>query len=107
MPRISRILIVSCVLGIVACLGAVTAASAQVTASDVTDRASLKAFVDRAAALSQSRISSIGDAYAFFDRTFRPEGEWKMGSIYLFVLDAGGVIRFHGAEHGQGRREPL
>ena len=76
---------------------AVSPAQAQVTAADVVDRASLKAFVDRATALSQSRISSIGDAYAFFDRTFRPEGEWKMGSIYLFVLDADGVIRFHGA----------
>ena len=51
---------------------AVSPAQAQVTAADVVDR-------------------------AFFDRTFRPEGEWKMGSIYLFVLDADGVIRFHGA----------
>ena len=97
MSRIGFVLVVSCVLGVVSFLGAATAAQAQVTASDVVDRASLKAFVERAVELAEREISDPADAYAFFDRTFRPEGEWRMGSIYLYTSNTRGVIRFHGA----------
>lgn len=97
MPRTRFVLLVACTLGIVPFLGAASPSFAQVTASDVADRASLKAFVERAVELSEQEISDPNDAYAFFDRTFRPEGEWRMGSIYLYVSNTSGVIRFHGA----------
>lgn len=97
MPRIGFVAVAVCALGIVSFLGAVTPSFAQVTASEVVDRASLKAFVERAAALSNTEITDPADAYAFFDRTFRPAGEWRMGSIYLYVSNTRGVIRFHGA----------
>ena len=97
MPRIGFVLVASCVLGTVSFLGAVPVAQAHVTASDVVGRESLKAFVERAVQLSEQEISNPDDAYAFFDRTFRPEGEWRMGSIYLYTSNTRGVIRFHGA----------
>lgn len=96
-PRIGFVLVMSCVLGTVSFFGAVTAVQAQVKAGDVVDRASLKAFVERAVELAEREISDPADAYAFFDRTFRPVGEWRMGSIYLYTSNTRGVIRFHGA----------
>ena len=84
-------------LALVLFLGAVTPSFAHITAGDVTDRSTLRAFVERAVELAEQEISNPGDAYAFFDRTFRPEGEWRMGSIYLYVSNTSGVIRFHGA----------
>ena len=106
MRRIAFILFVSCGLGIVPFPGAVEPARAQVTAGDVMDRSSLKALVERAAALSEQEISDPADAYAFFDRTFRPEGEWKMGSIYLYVSNTRGVFRFHSARRDLERSGP-
>lgn len=97
MSRIGFVLVMSCVLGTVSFFGAATAVQAQVKAGDVVDRASLKAFVERAVELAEREISHPADAYAFFDRTFGPEGEWRMGSIYLYVSNTRGVIRFHGA----------
>ena len=97
MPRTAFVLLVACALGIVPLPGAVTPSFAQVTASDVVDRDSLKAFVERAVTLSEREISDPAGAYAFFDRTFRPEGEWRMGSIYLYVSHTSGTIRFHAA----------
>ncbi|MCY4074100.1 MAG: cache domain-containing protein [Acidobacteria bacterium] len=97
MSRIGFVLVMSCVLGTIPFFGAVTAAQAQVKAGDVVDRASLKAFVERAVEVAEREISDPADAYAFFDRTFRPVGEWRMGSIYLYTSNTRGVIRFHGA----------
>ena len=97
MSRIGFVLVMSCVLGTIPFFGAVTPSFAHITASDVTDRSTLRAFVERAAELAEREISNPNDAYAFFDRTFRPEGEWRMGSIYLYVSNTRGVIRFHGA----------
>ena len=90
-------ILVSFALGFVPFLGAVTPSFAQTTASDVVDRPTLKAFVERAAALTESRVSNADDAYDFFDSTFRPTGEWNMGSIYIYVFNAQAVMRFHGA----------
>ena len=97
MSRIAFVLVVSCVLSTVSLFGAVTAAQAHVTASDVVGRESLKAFVERAAELAEQEISNPDNAFSFFDRTFRPQGEWRMGSIYLYVANTRGIIRFHGA----------
>ena len=71
-----------------------TPAAAQ-TSADVVDRPTLRAFVERAAAHAESRVSDAAGAYAFFDRTFRPVGEWRHESIYLFVMTQAGVNVFH------------
>ena len=92
MPRLSLILLLSCVLP-----SAVQPAFAQVTAADVRDRPSLRAFVERAAAHATASVSEDEAAYAFFDRTFRPEGAWKQDAIYLFVIQPDGLNLFHGA----------
>ena len=64
------------------------------TAVDVVDQESLRAFVERAADLAESRTDAAS-AYAFFDRTFRPEGEWRSGEIYLFVVTTSATVVFH------------
>ena len=72
---------------------AARSASAQ-TAIDVVDRESLRAFVERGANLVESRTDAAS-AYAFFDRTFRPEGEWRRGQVYVFVVRADATVVFH------------
>ena len=81
-----------------------------VTARDVVDHRTLKAFVTEAgkyivelqetgdvAALSKVRI-------AFRD----PDGPWRHGSVYLYVLDrANNVIIFHGAFPDRYELQPL
>ena len=49
-------------------------------------------------------VTNSPNAYAFFDRMFRPAGEWHMGSIYIFVANTQGVMRFHAANQSlEGR----
>ena len=85
------------------------AAKAQtVTAADVVDRPSLRTFVERAAAFAEGHVSNADEAYAFFDRAFRPSGEWRQGSIYLYVMTPDGVNVFHATRRdieGQDRFE--
>lgn len=103
-PRIPCLLRLSFALGIVPFLAAAEPALAQTTAGDVVNRSSLRSFVERAATVTESSVSSSNAAYAFFDRTFRPTGEWRRGSVYIFVIDTRGVIRFHGANRSlEGR----
>ena len=64
------------------------------TAIDVVDRESLRAFVERAADLAESRTDGAS-AYGFFDRTFRPEGEWRNGEVYVFVVTTDATVVFH------------
>ena len=52
--RVPSILLVSFALVIVPFLGAVTPSFAHVTASDVVERSTLRTFVERAAALTES-----------------------------------------------------
>lgn len=66
-----------------------------VTADRVVDRETLRAFVDRAATTVEEAVSSPAQAYPFANATFRPEGEWRSGSIYLFVLALDGLGLFH------------
>ena len=70
-----------------------------VTARDVVDRQTLKRFVNGA-------IAEMVEIYAEEDiingakirRVFRnPDGPWRHGSIYLFMMDPTGYVRFHGA----------
>ena len=71
----------------------------EVTASEVVDRESLKAFVNGA-------IDRLGELFATeglggltkAKAVFREEsGPWREGSVYLFTLDATGYVWFHGA----------
>ena len=66
-----------------------------ITAADVVNRVTLEAFVWRAKATVEAL--SAAEVLASFE-TFRTEGEWKSGSIYLYVADLAGNILFHGAD---------
>ena len=70
-----------------------------VTARDVVDRASLKAFVDGAIAYFIRRFETEGyEAALKVKRVFRdPNGPWRAGPVYLFVIDLNGFTLFHGA----------
>lgn len=71
-----------------------------VTASEVVDRETLIAFVDAAAETYQQAVLSEGySALTGVRNAFRVEGgDWKSGSIYLYVVSGGGVTLFHGSE---------
>jgi hypothetical protein len=70
-----------------------------VTASDVVDRETLKAFVNGAI----DRLGELFVTEGFGGLTkgravFRAEnGPWREGSVYLYTLDASGYTWFHGA----------
>ena len=59
------------------------------------DQPSLRAFVQQAAEFSASQVSDADDAYTFFDQTFRSFGDWRHGSVYLFVIKPDGFNVFH------------
>ncbi len=71
-----------------------------VTASNVVDRETLIAFVEAAAEAYQQAVMSEGySALTGVRNAFRVEGgDWKAGSIYLYVVSGGGVTLFHGSE---------
>ena len=71
-----------------------------VTASQVVDRETLITFVEEAAKVYQGAVLSEGySAITGIRNAFRVEGgDWKSGSIYLWVVSGGGVILFHGTE---------
>ena len=72
----------------------------EVTASEVVDRETLIAFVEAAAKAYGEGIMSEGySALTGVKNAFRVEGgDWKSGSIYLYVVSGGGVTLFHGTE---------
>ena len=71
-----------------------------VTASEVVDRETLITFVEEAARTYQEAVMSEGySALTGVRNAFRVEGgDWKSGSIYLYVVSGGGVTLFHGSE---------
>ena len=71
-----------------------------VTASEVVGRETLIAFVDAAAEVFHKAVMSEGYSdYAAVRNAFRVEGgDWKSGSIYLWVVSGGGVTLFHPTE---------
>ena len=71
-----------------------------VTASQVVDRETLIAFVEEAAKVYREAVQSAGySAITGIRNAFRMEGgDWKSGSVYLWVVSGGGVILFHGTE---------
>ena len=71
-----------------------------VTASEVVDRETLIAFVEAAAKTYREAVMSEGySGLTGVRNAFRVEGgDWKSGSIYLYVVSGGGVTLFHGSE---------
>ena len=70
-------------------------APAPIQAEEVTDRETLRLFVEAAAHEASTNIAAADEAYAFFDATFRPEGPWRKGEVYLFSLHPDGISFFH------------
>ena len=67
----------------------------EVTAGDVVDRETLKAFV--LAAKAYANNATTLPEYLSVLQEFRAEGDWKQGSIYLFVGTTDGIVVFHAA----------
>ena len=72
-----------------------------VTARDVVDRETLKAFVTQAGAafLTQQKGGGLVPAILRARVALRdPDGPWRHGSVYLYILDpASNIVLFHGA----------
>ena len=70
-----------------------------VTASEVVNRATLKAFVNGAIDRVTELFAAEGfDATTTLRGEFRDEnGPWRDGPVYLFVMDRTGYTMFHGA----------
>ncbi len=66
----------------------------EVTAGDVVDRESLKAFVLSAAEYA-GQSTTASECLAVMQE-FRADEAWKQGSIYLFVLAPDGTVMLHG-----------
>lgn len=75
-------------------------ADPEVTAREVESSMSnsvLQAFVEGARDATEILDAMNDDiAYNFFDTQFRPAGDWRHRSIYVFVLTDAGVIFFNG-----------
>jgi len=71
-----------------------------VIASEVVDRETLITFVEEAARIYQEALRFEGGIpLVEIKNAFRVEGgDWKAGSIYLYVVSGGGVTLFHGSE---------
>ena len=71
-----------------------------ITASQVVDRRTLKAFVNESAAFFEELLASEDAAASSKVRiAFRDEnGPWKHGLVYLFIMDRTGYTIFHGAD---------
>ena len=72
----------------------VIAQDSEVTAGDVVDRETLKAFVLAAKAYGD-KATSLPE-YLNILQEFRTEGPWKQGSIYLFLFSTEGIFILHG-----------
>lgn len=71
-----------------------------ITAGEVVDRETLKAFVESVLKAFSIALERIGlEKLTTIQEVFRVEGgHWKHGSIYAFVFTTGGYLVFHGAE---------
>ena len=81
-----------------------------ITARDVVDRATLKAFVTQAGEYVLELQESGDPARASQARIALrdPNGPWRHGSVYLYVLDTvSNVVLFHATEPGRFELQPL
>ncbi len=89
--------------------------SPAITASEVVDRRTLKAFVTEALRFlvsTQRGVTSTAESRAAFARVRLalrdPNGPWRHGSVYLYILDrTSNVILFHGAFPDRFELKPL
>ncbi len=81
-----------------------------ITASDVVDRATLKAFVTEAGNYMRD-LQRTGDAADLSKARIAlrdPNGPWRHGSVYLYVLDTvSNIITFHAAFPDRFENRPL
>ena len=70
-----------------------------VTASDVMDRETLRAFVNEVIDFGRDRLAREGgNALISMKAILRDEmGPWREGSVYIYMLDTTGYIWFHAA----------
>ena len=70
-----------------------------VTASDVVDRETLKAFVNGVIEFGRNRLRREGgNAFVSMKPILRDEeGPWREGSVYIYMLDTTGYVWFHAA----------
>ena len=75
----------------------------EVTAAEVVDRETLAAFVNAAAqAFRDALLTPNYSGLANTKSAFREEGgDWKSGSVYVFVISTEGYILFDGAQPGR------
>ena len=95
MKRLTAILMLTLVSLLPAAHSA-TAQDAEITAGDVVDRETLKAFVLAAKAYGD-KASTLPE-YLNILQEFRTEGPWKQGSVYLFLFSTEGLFILHGAD---------
>ena len=91
--KFSKSLLLTGVLGLAVVLSALQPALAQgngIAAREVLDRETLKAFVQSAKAY----VEGITDAAQIDDLLNEP---WRFGSVYVYLSNDEGVIRWHGA----------
>ena len=83
--------------------------SPEVTASEVADLESLAAFVTVALQAYVTALREHGvDRYRDILNVFRAEeGDWRHGSIYLFIFTTNGYVIFHGADRTLEARSVL
>ena len=81
-----------------------------ITARDVVDRETLKAFVTEAGhyLLELAKTGGRNAIWKAKDAMRDPNGPWRHGSVYLYVLDlASNLIMFHGAFPDRHEFRPL
>ena len=81
-----------------------------ITAEDVVDRRTLKAFVTQAGEwfLELQRTGDVADASKARIALRDPNGPWRHGSVYLYVLDlSSNIILFHGVFPDRFEYRPL
>ncbi len=71
-----------------------------VTARDVVDRATLKAFVNGAGTFMGNFFRDRSNTFSKLRSVFRTE-HWRHGEIYLFLMDESGYTFFHGGDPGR------
>ena len=83
--------------------------SPEVTAAEVADLESLAAFVTVALQAYVDALREHGvERYRDILNVFRAEdGDWRHGSIYLFIFTTNGYVIFHGADRTQEARSVL
>ena len=69
----------------------------QIRADEVVDRETLRLFVEEAVRIASAEIASEDEIYPFFDTTFRPEGQWRHGEVYLGAIEPNGTSFFNAA----------